>query len=530
MALKGILVPLPTSKTVIRPSGKYKYVYYIRRSYRNDKNQPTSDTVCIGRLDSNPNMMIPNEKYFDYFQVEPLKYNREVKSILNYGTYYVLDEVASKIGIKDILINIFPDDYYKILLCSYYVLCEGNVLSYIDDWCETTYNDKEIYLTSQTTSKLISSITDDLKISFFKEWAKKRSENEYIAYDVTSISSYSTNLDAVEWGYNRDNEELPQINLGMFYGETSRLPIYYNSYYGSITDKEHLVYMMENTKLLGINNVKFVMDKGFYKKANLNYMVKNNYPFIICLSNSSKYTKAIINEVKDKLNSSRYLLNNDNYYGIIVPKSQAEILYNIHVIYNEEKVADENSILFNRIKTYEQELSMMTTLPEKYNKYNKYFKISINKDQTFDYERDYEKIDYEKNLSGYIVFLTTDLNITTSELLKIYRNKDIIEKAFDNLKNELDLKRMRIHSDTAWSGKMFISFISLILRSYIENSKRNNEEIKSLTVKKIIKELEKIKLVTYYDEDKLLNPITAKQKKIFKALDISYENMFKVGH
>ena len=39
-----------------------------------------------------------------------------------------------------------------------------------------------------------------------------------------------------------------------------------------------------------------------------------------------------------------------------------------------------------------------------------------------------------------------------------------------------------------------------------------------------------IKLVTYYDEDKLLNPITAKQKKIFKALDISYENIFKVGH
>lgn len=171
----------------------------------------------------------------------------------------------------------------------------------------------------------------------------------------------------------------------------------------------------------------------------------------------------------------------------------------------------------------------MEILPEKYSKYEKCFKITVNKDNTFTYERNHEKIDIEKGYSGYIVFLTTDLEITTSELLKIYRNKDVIEKAFDNLKNELDLKRMRIHSDEVWSGKMFISFIALIIKSYMENNKMKVEETKSLPIKKIIKELEKIKLVTYYDEYQLLNPLTAKQKQILKALNILYENMLKAG-
>lgn len=58
----------------------------------------------------------------------------------------------------------------------------------------------------------------------------------------------------------------------MYTGEKTKLPIFYNVYNGSITDKEQLIFMMKHTQELNIENVKFVMDKGFYKKDNLNYM------------------------------------------------------------------------------------------------------------------------------------------------------------------------------------------------------------------------------------------------------------------
>jgi transposase len=52
--------------------------------------------------------------------------------------------------------------------------------------------------------------------------------------------------------------------------------------------------------------------------------------------------------------------------------------------------------------------------------------------------------------------------------LEIYRRKDIVEKSFDNLKNDLDCKRLRIHSAQTMDGRLFIQFIALIMAEKIQ--------------------------------------------------------------
>ena len=48
--LKFIKVDLPKDKIVISKSGKsqIKYVYYILKSYRNEKGQPTGKFISLG--------------------------------------------------------------------------------------------------------------------------------------------------------------------------------------------------------------------------------------------------------------------------------------------------------------------------------------------------------------------------------------------------------------------------------------------------------------------------------------------------
>lgn len=67
--LDFIKVDLPKNKIVIVKSGKnqIKYVYYILKSYRNEKGQPTSKTVSIGKYDEINNKLIPNNNFFKYF-------------------------------------------------------------------------------------------------------------------------------------------------------------------------------------------------------------------------------------------------------------------------------------------------------------------------------------------------------------------------------------------------------------------------------------------------------------------------------
>ena len=85
----------------------------------------------------------------------------------------------------------------------------------------------------------------------------------------------------VEFGYNRDKENLGQINMGMFFGEESKLPVFYTTYYGSITDKTHMRTMLDNGIRLGIKNAGFVMDRGFFTADNLTYLVGVTKSFII---------------------------------------------------------------------------------------------------------------------------------------------------------------------------------------------------------------------------------------------------------
>lgn len=73
-------------------------------------------------------------------------------------------------------------------------------------------------------------------------------------------------------GYNRDKERLPQINMGMYYGEESCLPLYYRVYPGSISDKTHLKYMVADNEFINGKRTRFVMDRGFYSKENLQFL------------------------------------------------------------------------------------------------------------------------------------------------------------------------------------------------------------------------------------------------------------------
>ena len=56
---------------------------------------------------------------------------------------------------------------------------------------------------------------------------------------------------------------------------------------------------------------------------------------------------------------------------------------------------------------------------------------------------------------GWFVIATNDIK-DAAKALEIYRQKDTVEKHFDDLKNDLDMKRLRIHTSAAMKGRLFI--------------------------------------------------------------------------
>jgi transposase len=68
---------------------------------------------------------------------------------------------------------------------------------------------------------------------------------------------------------------------------------------------------------------------------------------------------------------------------------------------------------------------------------------------------------------GYFRLLT-NTGMTPAEALRVYRRKDVIEKGFDDLKNNVDMRRMETRDDDPTEGEMFGAFLALIEVSQME--------------------------------------------------------------
>ena len=66
--------------------------------------------------------------------------------------------------------------------------------------------------------------------------------------------------------------------------------------------------------------------------------------------------------------------------------------------------------------------------------------------------------------------------------------------------------------------KMFVGFLSLILQSYLRYLLKSDSLTKTLTFKKVLIELRKIKSVSMSDDNEILIPLTKLQKTILNSL------------
>ncbi|NJD03433.1 MAG: transposase, partial [Ruminiclostridium sp.] len=348
----------------------------------------------------------------------------------------------------------------------------------------------------------------------------------YIAYDVTSVSSYAKGIEALEWGYNRDGESLPQLNFAMYYGQQSMLPLYYCVYPGSVPDKTHLEYMLRDNELIGCKKMKYVLDRGFFTADNLRFMTEAGARFIISVPNSNLFARELIDKHRNQIvNRSECRLGKNLPYARAVIQEDFGIRVRAHIYYNPAKAAAEEEILFDDLERCERALSEMSEPPSRTLRYDRYFKINHKKGGGIGFIRDNEKINAIISRLGFFIIVETDFEASSYEILMTYRQRDVVEKSFDDLKNELDMKRLHCHSDETNEGKMFVAFFALILRSCMQNKLREYLAETGQAFSSVLKELRKMKYVHTRDGKKLLSPATKKQRDILDACDLCTDDL-----
>jgi hypothetical protein len=215
-------------------------------------------------------------------------------TVKNFGLSYFLQSAAENTGVVEILRQCVPKCWQKIIVLACYLVAEDKAAAYCGDWAEGNECLDAGSMAPQRISELLCAFGYNERAQFFKRWYQHVRENEYVALDITSVSSYSENIGLLGWGYNRDGEDLPQANICLLYGENSMTPVYQAVYAGSLNDVTTLeTTLNEFSAITGTTDIMVVMDKGFFKVKNINKMLGGAghppYKFLIPVSFTTNF-------------------------------------------------------------------------------------------------------------------------------------------------------------------------------------------------------------------------------------------------
>ncbi len=514
------------------------YAYESTAYWDKEKQQSRAKRTCIGRVDPLTKQIVPNRPRKKPVTTAgkakkgPVPITMTARSF--YGATYFFDWIGRVTGVTEDLRTCFPDTWRQILSIIYYLILEDrNPLSRFPRWAATHLHPHGSPISSQRSSELFAAITEADRQCFFKLQGKRRMEKEYLAYDSTSVSSYSKCLKQVRYGKNKDHEPLAQINLALLFGQQSRLPFYYRKLAGNIPDVKTLTRLLADMNTLGYRKIKVVLDRGFYSAANINELYRQHLKFLIGAKLSLQLVKTNLDKVRDTMRSWPHYSQNYQLYAYSLPMSweytedrpnkgdtikEGRRLY-LHLYYAPDRALEDEKAFNSRLASLQDELLSNQRQPEHEKLYDRYFEVKQTPVRGLKVIAKEGALAEAKRNYGYFALLSNDVK-DPIEALAIYRRKDLVEKAFDNLKERLNLRRLAVSSEQSLDGKLFVQFVALIYLSYITGKMQETNLFKDYTLQDVLDEFDVIECFAIPGQQLQVGEITKRLVELYQKFTV----------
>ncbi|QQQ97177.1 IS1634 family transposase [Turicimonas muris] len=448
--------------------------------------------------------------------------NQEVQAVLsktyplNAGAAYVLKELAIQSGLMRDLKAIFPHNWAEILsLAMFFVIYpDQNLANY--DVTAAHCDFPSPPLSSQRISELLASITFKQREQYMKlrlACSTKANSSNYLAFDTTSISSFSQTLNKVAFGHNKEDPEMVMLKIALLIDEITGEPLYYKVLDGSIADVTLLRNLFAELSKLDAEQINLVLDRGFCSENNFQMMFRNNIGFAAGLKSDLKIAQQALQEFVPQLTLAlpqQHYPEIDCYcatkkiewYSSSRTFGKEYSPFYIHVYYDLQRETSEKTHMTALVESFRLRLEK-GNVPNSL-VFKEFFKL---KPSAKKQDPAAEKYQFDVNSwvkftksCGFFVLGSNEIS-SAPQALNIYRQKDVVEKAFNNYKDKCGGRRMRCQ-ETSLDGKVFIIYLSLCLRLILQ---RRLEQAKKnpLDTPRIIDELNSIVLFRHDVEGKV---------------------------
>jgi len=312
-------------------------------------------------------------------------------------------------------------------------------------------------------------------------------EHTNINMDWTSIVLHGDKCPIGKRGYSRDHRpDKKQITVGV--SELSspiNIPIGMTVKEGNVNDQVHFTDTFDQVVDRLTEDSIVVFDQGANRKENLDRIEAYKLKYVTARQLNASDDKTWI---KSFNTTEAELVNEQDRVFGMKRKFPSRINY---LFFSERLFHDRIESKLRKIDKLFKEAELIQKSIERNRRLPKRFRINnplIDCEYSYQTklsmmdERHAKEILEKACITGREGFfcLVSNIDLTLAEVLQIYRQKDSIEKIFDSLKNEIEIKPLRVWTDISIYGALIIGYLAQLMMSLI---RFDHKELKHTSVK-----------------------------------------------
>lgn len=116
--------------------------------------------------------------------------------------------------------------------------------------------------------------------------------------------------------------------------------------------------------------------------------------------------------------------------------------------------------------------------------------------------------------------MLSNSRMTSAQVLSHYRDQDQVGKSFMNLKDRLNMRRLRVSSERRLEGKTFVQYLALMLVSELKRRVEQADLFKEHTLDEVLEAFNRIECFVRPSFGMTIAEVLQKQEVLFESLNI----------
>jgi len=460
-----------------------------------------------------------------------------------YGDIWFLEQVAEKVDLYKDLLSVFDgnrkmvDDVLTLAIFPY--ITEFN-FNREERWQRIAKSPSQRILSPSAVSLFTQSLTEQHRMDLFRRRIGRLKDDDVVAIDSTSKSSYGDSLAFIRWGKNKEGVKLPQTNEVVVYSLKTHMPVYYRSFPGNMTDSRTLAMIYKDLEDAGFEGIPVITDRGYEKIETLEMHILKNRPLIMCTKTSQKIVSSVIDslgvmetglrpvsmelDIEEEIYCYQCDVQYDmvSIHGKVKPTKGLKLnLYLDSVRRSRECMKVESDVELQRLDLAQAlEDSLIIRDEDAFRSEFSYYDVILDKDtdRLTGYAVNSAKVSKAMRFSGYIAIISLKVAGDAKAIWRLYKLRDEQEKYFTQMKTQMVSNRNRTWSEESYEGRQLIAFVGLILSSHIKHIWKSTGLCKKVTTTlEILDEMRSIRCIEHNHKAKFITPFVGSQLVICEA-------------